>query len=95
MPEGQAKAARKLWPGALPVSRMDWLFRLCRVHPDLEPAIRARYEQASRYASDYCETLARRFLRRGASPALVPELRHFYRLTQRGKLSHIVHGRAS
>jgi hypothetical protein len=75
--------------GQVPAELHHWLFRLCQVDPGLDAETRARYERASRYASAYCSSLARRFLREGASPALVPELRHFYRLTQRGKLSHI------
>jgi hypothetical protein len=75
--------------GRVPAELHHWLFRLCRVDPELDAQSRARYEQASRYASTYCEGLAEEFLREGASADLVPELRHFYRLTQAGKLSHI------
>jgi len=75
--------------GQVPAELHHWLFRLCHVDPGLDAPTRARYERASRYASAYCSSLSRRFLQAGASPALVPELRHFYRLTQRGKMSHI------
>ncbi len=75
--------------GRVPAELHQWLFRLCRVDGSLDPETRARYERASRYASHYCESLAQRYLQGGARRALVPELRRFYRLTQRGKLSHI------
>lgn len=78
--------------GQVPGELHDWLFRLCRIDPSLDAQTRDRYERASRYASRYCRTLSRRFLREGASPALVPEVRHFYRLSQRGKLAHIGRG---
>jgi hypothetical protein len=81
--------------GQVPAELHYWLFRLCRIDPSLDPQARERYERASRYASAYCESLARRFLGDGTSPALVRELRRFYRLTQRGKLSHIARDGAS
>jgi len=80
--------------GRVPDALHHGLFRLCRVDPSLDPDSRARYEAASRYAGSYCASLLDRFLRDRVDAdlpdsALVSELRHFYRLTQRGKLSHI------
>lgn len=75
--------------GRVPGGLHHGLFSLCRLDPGLDEPARARYEAASRYAGAYCESLARRFLRERPAAAMVRELRGFYRLTQRGKLSHI------
>ena len=75
--------------GGVPSALHDRLFRHFRLVPGLDDEQRRRYLDASRYASDYCRMLASRFMAGGSGPPMVPELRHFYRLTQRGKLHHI------
>lgn len=65
------------------------LFRQSRVDPTLDAPSRARYQAASRYAEEYCGRLLARFHRHRDLGALTPELRRFYRMTQRGKLSCI------
>ncbi|MDX1482658.1 MAG: hypothetical protein R3315_13325 [Woeseiaceae bacterium] len=64
-----------------------WLFEDADFRDDLCRETRARYEAASRYASRFCHRIRGRLLE-GDATAL-PELRHFYRLTQPGKISHI------
>jgi hypothetical protein len=80
--------------GGVPPALHDRLFRHFRLVPGLDGEQRRRYLDASRYASDYCRMLARRFMARDSDRQMTPELRHFYRLTQRGKLRHITSRRA-
>ena len=40
-------------------------------------------------AGQYCQTLAKRYLKGADKASMMPELRRFYRLTQRGKISRI------
>lgn len=75
--------------GGVPSALHDRLFRHFRLVPGLDAEQRRRYLDASRYASDYCRMLASRFMARNSGKPMAPELRHFYRLTQRGKLHHI------
>lgn len=63
------------------------LFELMRPDPALDAELRRRYADAGREAARYCQSLMRRF--RELSPALLPELRHFYRLDHPGKLRFI------
>jgi len=63
------------------------LFELMRPDPALDAELRRRYLDAGRGAARYCQSLMRRF--RELSPALLPELRHFYRLDHLGKLRFI------
>lgn len=65
------------------------LFRRCRLDPALDADARQRYQAASRYAEAYCAALLQQFRRRRDLGSLQPELRRFYRLTQRGKLARI------
>jgi len=68
-----------------------WLFEATRLKEELEPEQKARYAAANDYAGRFCHRI-HEGLMDGASSVL-PELRHFYRLTQTEKISHI-HTRA-
>lgn len=65
------------------------LFELMHPDPALDADLRRRYQEAGRNAARYCQSLMRRF--QDVSPALLPELRHFYRLDHPGKLRFIEH----
>jgi hypothetical protein len=76
--------------GRVPSDLLDRLFGDFVPRSDLDSESRARYVAASSLASRYCSyvvqaTLARE---RGISP-LLPELRSFYRLSQRGQIRRI------
>lgn len=75
--------------GRAPDALHHGLFRRCRVDPSLDHESRARYHAASRYAETYCRRLLERFRYKRDVSTLWPELRRFYRLTQRGKLARI------
>lgn len=75
--------------GRAPDALHHGLFRRSRIDPDLDATSRARYRAASRYAEAYCGRLLAHFRRERDLGALTPELRRFYRMTQRGKLSRI------
>jgi hypothetical protein len=75
--------------GRAPDALHHGLFRRCRLEPSLDHASRARYRVASRYAEAYCAQLLERFRRERDLGTLTPELRRFYRMTQRGKLARI------
>lgn len=64
-----------------------WLFENVRFNPALTGAQGERYLAANNYAARFCHGLKRR-LKRDSGKGL-SELRHFYRLTQRDKISHI------
>ena len=61
-------------------------FERFRFAQDLEPVARARYEIAHARAHRYCRGLAQRFPRRADTPALLGELRRFYRASPEKKL---------
>lgn len=65
------------------------LFRRCRIDASLDQESRTRYQAATRYAEAYCSRLLERFRRERDLCTLTPELRRFYRMTQRGKLARI------
>lgn len=75
--------------GRAPDALHHGLFRRCRLEPSLDDESRARYQAASRYAETYCRGLLERFRRKRDLSTLWPELRRFYRLTQRGKMARI------
>lgn len=75
--------------GRAPDALHHGLFRRCRLEPSLDDESRARYQAASRYAEAYCRGLLERFRRKRDLSTLWPELRRFYRLTQRGKMARI------
>jgi len=62
-----------------------WLFDDVNFRSSLSPAERERYRTANDYAGRFCYRLRKRL---GSERAL-DELRHFYRLSQAQKLSHI------
>lgn len=62
-----------------------WLFDLPELDERLAGAERERYRRANRYAGKYCRRLAAA----RDDTAVQRELRHFYRLSQGSKLSHI------
>jgi hypothetical protein len=80
--------------GGVPQALHDRLFRQFRLAPGMDATQRRRYLDASRYAGDYCARLARRYLGGRTAEPMAPELRRFYRLSQRGKLRHIAGRRA-
>ncbi len=61
-------------------------FENFRFADGLEPASRRRYELAHERAHRYCRSLERRFPRRSDTPALLSELRRFYRASPGTKL---------
>lgn len=64
-----------------------WLFDNVRFNPRLSRAQRERYSTANNYAARFCHGLRKRLSR--DSREGLHELRHFYRLSQRDKMSHI------
>lgn len=75
--------------GLVPAGLFDRIFHGFRVRDDLDEARRERYEVASSLARAYCSSLFGRFLRPSRLGELLFDLRHFYRLTQAGKIGHI------
>lgn len=73
--------------GELAVRLHGWLFEDVRFNPLLSKDQHERYTTANNYAARFCHGLRDR-LARNSSQALC-ELRHFYRLSQRDKISHI------
>lgn len=69
------------------ITRMlhHWLFGDVSFHPSLNADERHRYETASDYAARFCRYLGQRM----DDGFGMQELRHFYRLTQSEKISHI------
>jgi hypothetical protein len=72
---------------ALAVKLHGWLFDDVRFNPALSKDQHERYTTANNYAARFCHGLRKR-LSRDSREAL-HELRHFYRLSQRDKISHI------
>jgi hypothetical protein len=64
-----------------------WLFDRVRYNPDLDRDQLERYRAANDYAARFCHGLRKR-LHRNDTRGL-HELRHFYRLSQSEKISHI------
>lgn len=64
-----------------------WLFDEVRYNPNLTREQLERYRAANAYAARYCHGLAKRMDR--DSDTGLDELRHFYRLSQQAKISHI------
>jgi hypothetical protein len=63
------------------------LFEEVRYNPNLNREQLERYRAANAYAARYCHGLAKRMDR--DSDTGLDELRHFYRLSQQAKISHI------
>jgi hypothetical protein len=64
-----------------------WLFDNVRFNPGLSRDQHERYKTANNYAARFCYGLRKR-LSQDSGEGL-HELRHFYRLSQRDKMSHI------
>lgn len=64
-----------------------WLFDEIRYNPNLSRDQLERYRAANAYAARFCHGLAKRMER--DSDSGLTELRHFYRLSQQAKISHI------
>ena len=64
-----------------------WLFEATRLRDELDAEQRERYSVASDYASRFCHRIRDRLA--CGDRAAMQELRHFYRLSQSGKISHI------
>ena len=75
--------------GRVPARLRRRLFEECRIDATLDAEDASRYRDASFYAGKYCSGLEARFLRAGGLPALLRELRRFYRLVGREKLQRI------
>jgi hypothetical protein len=76
--------------GRIPRDLLDRLFSDFAVRPDLDSERRERYLAASSLASRYCSAVVQEALERERGLAsLLAELRSFYRLGQRGKISRI------
>jgi hypothetical protein len=71
----------------LAVNLHGWLFDDVRFNPRLSRDQRERYATANNYAARFCHGLRKRLARDGREG--LHELRHFYRLSQRDKISHI------
>lgn len=65
------------------------LYGEVRLADDLDPDEQDRYRTANQEARRYAATLERRYLRQMAVPALLVELRRFYRMGLADKLGHI------
>lgn len=74
--------------GRVPPELHGWLFELWRLDETLGEEEADRYVRANRYAGRYCRRLSRQYLQNGAN-SMFPEIRRFYRFTQRRKLRHI------
>ncbi len=72
---------------ALAARLHGWLFGKVRFNPRLSRDQRERYTTANNYAARFCYGLRKRLLR--DSREGLHELRYFYRLSQRDKISHI------
>ncbi len=71
----------------LAVNLHGWLFDDVRFNPRLSRDQHERYATANNYAARFCHGLRKRLAR--DSREGLHELRHFYRLSQRDKISHI------
>jgi hypothetical protein len=68
------------------------LFEDVRFRPELSTHEADRYREANRLAARYCRALKRRFDLPAHEPALVRELRRFYRMPREIKVRHIERG---
>jgi len=77
--------------GRVPRDLLDRLFGDFETRAGLDADTRQRYAAAASMASRYCAYVVRASMARESMDidALLPELRSFYRLTQRGKIGRI------
>ncbi|MCG8433448.1 MAG: hypothetical protein MJA83_05405, partial [Gammaproteobacteria bacterium] len=66
----------------------DCLFHDHKYHARLSVEEQQRYRDANRYAAKYCWNLVSKYFQ-NRDPGLLAELRRFYRLPRRAKLSYI------
>lgn len=77
-------------PGAhLGAVLLDCLFGETRLDPQLDAGERVRYADAAHLAGRYCAGLAHRYPADRLVPAMLRELRDFYRMPQAAKVSRI------
>ena len=76
--------------GCVPANVLDRLFGGFELRRGLDKGRRDRYTAAASLASRYCSHVVEASLGRESLHALLPELRSFYRLTQRGKIGRIL-----
>ncbi|MBI4378211.1 MAG: hypothetical protein HY578_03835 [Nitrospinae bacterium] len=65
------------------------LFEDSVLHPCLQSEEIERYKDANRLAMNYCHHLESHYLKKNDIPSMIRDMRHFYRLGQNGKISHI------
>ncbi len=75
--------------GRVHANVLDRLFGDFQVRSRLDSLTSNRYMDAASLASRYCSYVVEASLGRESLHALLPELRRFYRLTQRGKIGRI------
>lgn len=75
--------------GRVPADLLDRLFGDFEVRDGLDVLTSERYEAAASLASRYCSYMVRSALAHHGLVELLPELRRFYRLSQRGKIGRI------
>ena len=75
--------------GRIPTGLYRWLFADLNFDARLDAGASRRYRNASRYAGRFCSRLEDRYLRDKRAGSMVNELRRFYRLSQRDKISCI------
>ena len=76
--------------GRVRANVLDRLFGDFELRRGLDEGRRERYLAAASLASRYCSYVVEASLGRESLHALLPELRSFYRLTQRGKIGRIL-----
>lgn len=74
--------------GRFPAALHGRLFDAVRFLPQMDAAVRRRYEEANRHAARYCRALDERFLntRRSRPEAWIAELRRFFRCSGQEKM---------
>jgi hypothetical protein len=75
--------------GYIPEDLHRWLFDDPVFDENLDRTSLERYRDANHYASRFCARLEERYSRNYRHAEMINELRSFYRLTQRAKISHI------
>jgi len=82
---------RRQCPDRFPSELHALLFRRARINPALAGGHESLYRRASRHAARFCARLESRLRaqRQGDDSCWLAEMRHFYRLSDFGKLRHI------
>jgi hypothetical protein len=82
---------RQQFPERFPAELMRLLFERTRIDPELAAGRAEIYRAASHYAEKFCRRLERSLRESGQTPgpAVLAELRRFYRLTDTRKRAHI------